>query len=161
MNDTNGYVIALDLDGVLADCSGSMHHYDNSNLQLFHEEMPDFPVIPSGVVIYNFFVTQAQIIAHAIKLGNVENAEIPCVDIWTARPERLRKMTVEWFEKNGLLAPRKMLMREDLDMRDHGTIKLEFYKKHYKGKEELLCLFDDNNETINKFRSEGLTCYHA
>lgn len=155
------YAFLFDIDGVLADCSKSIHHYNAGNIQEFHKEMAMFPIIHAGVVLYNFLVTQAQIIGHAITHGNIEGAEVPFVDLITARPERMRQTTMEWFESNGLLAPRNLHMRADDDFRDPSTIKLEIYHKHYFAKEEVLMLFEDNAETIRAFRDLGITCYQT
>jgi hypothetical protein len=123
--------------------------------------MPNDPVIPAGCVLYNFLVTQAQVIGHAISLGKVEGAEVPFVDVMTCRPERTREITQQWFVNNGLLAPRRMHMREDLDTRPHHIIKLDMYRKHYDGKEEVMVLFEDNVDTIKAFRDIGITVYQV
>lgn len=127
----------------------------------FYAAMPRDPVIPAGCVLYNFLVTQAQIVGHAVEAAGKElqGAEVPYVDVITCRPERTRQVTMEWFVANGLLAPRRMHMREDLDVRPHHEIKMEMYQKYYAGKEEVLCLWDDNEDTIRAFRSIGVTVY--
>ena len=157
------YVFLIDLDGVLADWSHRLPliQQEPEDREAFYAAMANDPVIPAGCVLFNMLVTQAQIIGHAISAGNVTGAEVPFVDIITCRPERTRDTTMVWFEANGLLAPRRMHMREDLDTRPHSVIKMEMYEKYYKGKEEVLVLFEDNADTIKAFRDIGITVYQV
>ncbi len=157
------YVFLVDLDGVMADWSHRLPliHQEQPDWEAFYAAMPADPVIPAGCVLFNFLVTQSQIIGHAIAAGNVHGAEVPFVDVVTCRPERTRQVTMEWFTANGLLAPRHMHMREDMDTRPHHIIKLDMYRQHYDGKEEVLVLFEDNTDTIKAFRDIGITVYQV
>jgi hypothetical protein len=158
-----GYALLFDLDMVLADWSHRLPliQQEPPDREAFYAAMPADPPIPAGVVLYNMLITQAQIIGHAIQAGNVQGAEVPFVDVLTCRPERTREVTMQWFVDNGLLAPRAMHMREDLDVRPHHLIKLDMYRKHYDGKEEVLVLFEDNADTIKAFRDIGITVYQV
>ena len=156
------YVILFDVDSVLSDWNHRRHHYDDpATHELGNELLPNDDPIPAGVVLYNMLLTQAQIISHAIVHANMKDAEIPYVDVITCRPERMRQATMEWFVKNGLLAPRSLHMRDDLDTRPHAEIKWEMYETYYKGKEECLVLFEDNPETTQYFRERGVTVYQV
>ena len=157
------YVFLWDIDMVLADWSHRLPHIQKEpqDWPAFYEAMPNDPVIPAGAVLLNLLITQCQILGHAVVGGNVLGAEIPFIDVITCRPERMRQTTMEWFVKNELLAPRTMHMRADLDTRPHHVIKMEMYEKFYKGKEEILVVFEDSPETIKAFRNEGITVYQV
>jgi len=154
---TKSYSFIFDLDGVLSD----WRHRLMLQGEHFHDAMISDPGIPAGVVLFNMLVTQAQIIGHAIQMGKVEGAEVPFVDIMTCRPERMRITTMQWMANTGLLSPRRLLMREDLDVRAHHIIKMEMYREYYRDKEEVLILFEDNADTIKAFRNEGITVYQV
>lgn len=160
---TKSYSFVFDLDGVLADWTHRLM-YDGEK---FYEEMLNDPAIPAGAVLFNMLVTQAQIIGHAIQHGKevgveLQSAEVPFVDIWTCRPERTRLITQEWLGHAGLLMPRRILMRDDLDVRPHHRIKMEWYRNFYESKgEQVFLIFEDNADTIKAFRDEGITVYQT
>lgn len=154
---TKSYSFIFDLDGVIAD----WRHRLMLQGEAFYDAMLQDPLIPAGAVLYNMLVTQAQIIGHAVQIGKVQGAEVPFVDIMTCRPERMRMATMQWFAQSELLAPRRLLMREDLDVRDHHIIKMQMYREYYEGKEEVIIMFEDNKDTIKAFRNEGITVYQV
>lgn len=153
-----GYVIAFDIDGVLADWS---HRVGNmkTDPEAFYEAMPRDPTLP-GAVLWNLLANQAAMLQKAIQERQLD-IDWPALDILTCRPEKMRSVTLEWFERNGLMLPRAMHMRADDDDRLHSEIKLEMYRNHYEGKEEVVGLFDDNTETVEIFRGVGVPCYQA
>ena len=179
----NAYALIFDIDGCIADWSHRLHYIrdfevkgmralgglqvnqdrwyplPNPDLDAFYAAMPDDPVLP-GAVIYNLLVNQSRYLHRQVSLGKV-SAEWPAVDVISCRPEKTRAVTVEWFERNGLLQPRAMHMRADDDDRPHAEIKLEIYKEFYLGREEVVALFDDNAETIAAFREVGVPCYQV
>jgi hypothetical protein len=140
------YVIAFEIDGVLADKDGN--------------------AIPSGVVLYNMLVTQAQIMGHALqhmeKEGvDTEGGEIPFVDVITYRPDSRMDETAQWFHDNGLLPPRSIHARMDLDIRPAHEVKMAMYDGIYQGKEEMLGVFEADADTVKAFRDRGVACYLA
>lgn len=168
---TVGYALIFDLDGVLADWSHRRYHYgtdwsDNSPDMLASREVgnlliPNDEPIGAGVVLFNMLITQAHIIGRAIVGSGLDDAQVPFVDILTCRPNRLREVTVKWMNDKGLLAPRALHMRADDDHRPHEVIKMEMYEKFYKGKEDVMVLFEDNERTIKAFREAGITVYQV
>lgn len=161
------YVLLFDIDGVLADWSHRLHFIKRQNWQdiflpdwdAFYAAMPDDPVLP-GAIIYNLLVGQSRFLHRQVSLGKAA-CEYPVVDCVTCRPEKMRCVTVDWFERNGLLQPRVIHMRRDDDMRPHHEIKVEIWKKHYERVETVLAIFDDNAETIAAFKELGVTAYHV
>jgi len=135
------YAIIFEIDGVLMDSKGE--------------------AIPSGVVLFNMLVTQAQIIGHALREDDGDH-EIPYVDIVTNRPERDRSKMIEWCNGIGMLEPRAIHMREDLDMRPPHIIKQESSQNIYAGKgEEVLMRFESDPDTVEAFTSLGVSCYQS
>ena len=165
----SAYAIIFDLDGCLADWSHRLHYIEikgpvmdpkpNADWDAFYDAMPDDPVLP-GAVLYNLLVNQSRFLQRQVALGK-GSFDVPVVDILTCRPEKMRAVTESWFERNGLLKPRAMHMRADDDDRPHAEIKLEMYRQHYLGKEEVIAVFDDNPDIIAAFRSAGVMAYHV
>lgn len=140
------YVIIFEIDGVIANEDGE--------------------AIQAGAVLYNMLVTQAHIVGHSLQHmeqtgADTEGGEIPFVDIVTKRPERLREETVQWFVDNGLLAPRAMHMRKDLDTREDWRIKSEQIREIYSGKDEVFAMFEGNSTTARNFLACGVSCYYS
>ena len=165
---TQSYCILWDLDGCIADWSHRLHYINNGetfpqqkreNIDAFYAAMPDDPVMP-GAAIWNLLANQAAMIQKAV-IAKALNVDYPVCDILTCRPEKMRAVTLDWFERNGLMLPRALHMRADDDNRPHHEIKLEMYRQHYAGKEEVLAFYDDNADTIAAFKALGITCYHV
>jgi hypothetical protein len=140
------HVFIFEVDGVLADKDGN--------------------AIPSGVVLYNMLVTQAQIMGHALQHmekegADLEGGEIPFVDVVTYRPDSRGDETVQWFLDNGLLPPRNIHTRINHDIRPVQEVKMMLYDAIYQGKEEVLAAFDADPETAKAFRDRGVACYMA
>lgn len=173
------YVLLFDIDGCIADWSHRLHHIEITKIEgnqpidirpimdpkpyadwdAFYAAMPDDPVLP-GATIWNLLANQAAMIQKAV-IAKALNIEYPVCDILTCRPEKMRAVTVDWLERNGLMLPRALHMRADDDNRPHHEIKLEMYRQHYAGKEEVLAFYDDNADTIAAFKALGITCYHV
>jgi phosphoglycolate phosphatase-like HAD superfamily hydrolase len=77
----------------------------------------------------------------------------------TARPEKWRKITMEWMLKHDV--PMDMiLMRGDEDKRSSAELKLEQVKKAKANRDigQVLAVLDDRDDVIAIFRAEGFTC---
>ena len=154
-----GYAILWDLDQCIADWSHRLPLREAGNWTDFYAEIPNDPTLP-GAVLWNLLANQARMLEQAV-IQKALNIDYPVLDVLTCRPERMREATVKWFEDNGLLQPRVMHMRRDDDIRPPQEIKVEMWRKHYEGVEEVLALFEDNADTIEAFREIGITCYHV
>lgn len=157
------YAIAFDLDGVIADWSHRLPLIQPTNGMVsdwhsFYEAMPDDPTLP-GAVVYNLLANQSAMIQQAV-IAKALNIDIPCVDVLTCRPEKMRAVTLEWFERNGLMLPRAMHMRADDDDRPHAEIKVEMWRQHYES-DELLGIFEDNAAAIAAFKELGVATFHV
>ena len=73
----------------------------------------------------------------------------------SARPEKYRKDTEDWFEKNGVVGHYLLIMRPDNDTRDDTVVKKEIYDKYLKNL-DIVKVFDDRPKVIAMWRSLGL-----
>lgn len=73
----------------------------------------------------------------------------------SARPERCRKDTEEWLQKNKANIHYLLLMRADKDTRDDSIVKKEMYDKYLKNL-EIVKVFDDRPRVIRMWREECL-----
>lgn len=159
----NSYVILWDIDGCIADWSHRLPLIQPpigmvADWHSFYEAMPHDRTLP-GAVIWNLLANQAAMIQKAVAEKALD-MDYPVLDVLTCRPNKMRAVTVDWFERNGLMLPRAMHMRADDDNRPHHVIKTEIYREHYEGKEDVLCVVDDNAETIAAFRALGIPACH-
>lgn len=73
----------------------------------------------------------------------------------SARPEKYRKDTEDWFEKNGVVGHYMLIMRPDNDSRDDTIVKAEIYDKYLKNL-DIVAVFDDRPKVIRMWREKGL-----
>lgn len=73
----------------------------------------------------------------------------------SARPERCRKDTEEWFTKMGVGGHYLLLMRPDHDKREDSLVKREMYDKYLKNL-DIVKVFDDRPRVIRMWRDLGL-----
>lgn len=152
------HVVLFDLDGVIADWSHRLPL--GIGTDEFYAAMPNDAPIEAGSTIFNYLVMHCAMVNNEIMVKNI-GMDMMFVDILSCRPEKMRQTTVDWLSANDLFMPRNLHLRADNDDRPHWRIKLDMYEQFYKGKESVLVLFEDNAETIEVFRREGITCYQA
>ena len=73
----------------------------------------------------------------------------------SARPEKYREATEEWFVKHGVGGHYHLLMRPNNDKRDDVLVKEEIYNKYLKNL-DIVKVFDDRPKVIRMWRSKGL-----
>jgi acid phosphatase class B len=145
-------IAIFDIDGVLADCServqrclidpvnrGEAKNWDG----LFADDaiMADEPIIPAFEIMDGLYVMGWQ--------------------IWffTGRPERTRKATTDWLEKNCMFEDcSRLIMRPDGDHTDDDILKSRFLD------ERGFCpdvVFEDRDRIVKMYRDRGITCYQT
>jgi len=77
----------------------------------------------------------------------------------TSRPEKFRTLTMQWLAKNEIDLD-DLWMRPNNDYRPAPIVKIDLCKAHIgeNWHSEVLCMIDDNDRVIEKFRGEGITC---
>ena len=152
------HVVLFDLDGVIADWSHRLPL--GVGTDEFYAAMPNDAPIEAGCTIFNYLVMHCAMVNNEIVAKNI-GMEMTFVDIISCRPNKMRQTTVDWLSANDLFMPRNLHLRADNDDRPHWRIKLDMYEQFYKGRENVLVLFEDNAETIAAFRGEGVCCYQV
>jgi len=78
---------------------------------------------------------------------------------FTARPERWRKMTMDWMILHGVNLS-DVLMRGDDDFRAADKIKMELVEKSLEGR-AIDLVIDDNEAVCAAFRAKGITTLYV
>lgn len=150
-------IVVSDMDGTLADCEHRREysHGEKKDWNKFFELTP-FDTLRSEVLnqindvrtVYEDIVrTNNRGIKY--RVGTI----LPLI-IVSARPERCRKDTEEWLEKNKVQYD-MLLMRPDSDSRDDTVVKAEIYDK-YLSKMNILEWYDDRPKIIRMLRTKGV-----
>lgn len=89
-----------------------------------------------------------------------EYMERPDVKVFivTGRDGEGHELTKQWLATYGLDQYDEFWGRPAGDMRKDAIIKEEIYKEHVEGKYNVLAVFDDRNQTVEKWRELGLLC---
>lgn len=77
----------------------------------------------------------------------------------TARPEKWRKQTMEWFRKYGVMLD-YLLMRPEDAFKPAPTIKVDLCKEEGI-LDRILCIFDDREDVVAAFKALGITAFHV
>lgn len=95
-----------------------------------------------------------QIIALAQLLGAAGHPLL----IVSGRSERARPVTRWWLHHHLGVPSEELFMRPLLDHRPDWQVKAEIYELYIKPKYEIFLVLDDRNQTVDFWRSIGLTC---
>lgn len=75
----------------------------------------------------------------------------------TGRMEIARELTATWLNEN-VIPPGPIYMRADGDYRPDWQIKKELFNNHIRDEYNTWFVLDDRNQTVDMWRSIGLTC---
>lgn len=79
----------------------------------------------------------------------------------TGRPEKARKATIDWLHTNNFYNG-ILFMRDDDDYSRGDDYKENVYHIHIENRYNVLCVFEDSNKCVNRWRELGLlTCQVA
>jgi len=134
--------LVFDIDGTLALMNGRQPF----NWKKVGEDLPNVPVIN---ILENFF-----------ELSDVryrEGNKDLLIFIVSARDSVCRKETINWLNTYNILY-NDLFMRPEGDSRKDSVIKEEIYHNRFEGKYNVLAVFDDRNQTVEKWRELGLLC---
>ena len=92
------------------------------------------------------------VVSQLVATSHELNARIIYV---SARPEKYRKATEEWFDKNGVVGHYLLIMRPDNDPREDSVVKREIYDKYLKNL-NIVKVFDDRPRVIRMWCELGL-----
>ena len=158
------YTIIFDLDNTLADCEHRVHHVRDGkeDWDAFFDACDQDIPLPSSI-IYNLISVAGTQVMEPLA-GKVKDIEIsvPCLDVLTGRPERVRGKTQDWFKRHNLVEPHRLLMRKDDDHRPDFEFKKWIYERVYVDKGiEVLCVFEDREQVVEMWRSIGVPCFQV
>jgi FMN phosphatase YigB (HAD superfamily) len=139
----NKSVALFDLDGTLADNCHRQHFMAGGQKDwdgFFDAQSSDLPNLPI-IALYQ----------------TLREAETFQVIVVTARPERYRTLTEEWFRAHGVSLDR-MIMRADGDRRSDELIKREILNVLRSEGLNPLLVVDDRSKVVKMWREEGVTC---
>lgn len=127
----------IDIDGVVADVRHRLHHLDHrpKNWPAFFAGAADDPPIPEGVARVTALAADHEVV------------------YLTGRPERLRRVTEEWLERNGI-GGHTLLMRGNRDFRPARRTKADEILRLAKRAPVALVL-DDDPEVVRELRGAG------
>lgn len=134
-------IVAVDIDGVLADCSHRLHYLKEKNYDKFYstEEMLNDKPIRSGLDL----------------LYELQHCKIILI---TGRPYRTEEATRFWLKRefDPNFEP-EMYMRKDRDYRPSDIVKAEIFQKLGLGEMEgsTILFIDDDPKNINTIK----TCF--
>jgi phosphoglycolate phosphatase-like HAD superfamily hydrolase len=135
--------ILFDIDGVLADCTHRLHFIQNGK--------------KDWDAFFDACVDDAPIEANIRFLWAMQ--EYFRVIFITGRPERIRKATMDWFNKHGILfrANDFIIMRRDGDYRPDFEVKRELFRK-WIDQTSVIAVIEDRDQVVEMWRAEGLLC---
>lgn len=160
-------IYIFDLDGTLADCEHRRHWLDTSkHLELTRAQCWERFFDPEEVAKDepNWPVRNC-----ATALQDHSNT----IWIWSARPERLRKATTQWFYAYSMLVwPWSEEVEEENDMTLRMRPEGDFRPDHELKQEWLLALpedvrrriaavFDDRQSVVDMWRRNGIRCFQV
>ena len=140
-------VVLCDLDGTICDVMHRLGYVKNGNKdwKSFFEAMDDDTL-------------RVEVIEQVMAVMKQENAHLIFI---SARPEKYRERTMNWFVKQafelGHTFPSfvTLLMRPDGDSREDSIVKKEMYNKYLKNL-DVVRVFDDRPRVIRMWREMGL-----
>ena len=143
--------VVFDIDGTLADCSHRLKYLqgDRKDWDSFFQPklMLRDPLI--------------QPVSHILQsIASHTNSDD--ILLLTARPERTRKITVQWLEKHNLQnCFSKLLMRKEGDRRRDDIVKSELLISYVGAPEEILMIFEDREHIVKMWRKMGIHTLHC
>ena len=138
-----GYAV-IDLDGVVSDARHRLGFLDRKpkDWDGFFAAAPDDAVLPEGRAVVEQLVQRG----HEI--------------VWlTGRPERCRRDTLDWIDRNELPAGR-LFMRGNHDRRPARQTKLEVLRR-LEASRPIAVMVDDDDLVVRTLRAAGFTVLHA
>lgn len=81
-----------------------------------------------------------------------------CIVFCTGRRESVRFMTKDWIRKHTGIMDFLLLMRPDGDFRHDTLVKPELLAAKGITPEDVLCIFEDRNSMVTRWRDLGFRC---
>lgn len=147
----------FDLDGTLANAEHRIHHINSAkkDWRSFFAACSEDSPIPAAIATMM-----------ALQRGGAE-----CW-IWTGRSDEVRKETIAWLARNGVMshtvwrrfgrAPERFLMRKAGDHRPDHEIKFEWLADlEPPERSRLTAVFEDRARVVEMWRANGVPCFQV
>lgn len=150
-------VILVDIDHVISDAYWRddliKRSRDSGNWDEYHGRGKDDKPISDMVELI-------RLLAAGIR-DTTSYGDPDTIELWgiTARPEKWRKQSMDWFVKHDVPLD-VVLMRPEDQFKPAPQIKLDLCKEH-KILERILCIFDDREDVVEAFKAIGVTAFHV
>lgn len=76
----------------------------------------------------------------------------------SGRKDRVRKLTEDWLADKADFQDVHLLMRKSDDNRNDAIVKNEIFDQHIRGKYNVVCVLDDRDRVVKRWRELGLKC---
>lgn len=83
-----------------------------------------------------------------------------CILIVSGRSDECREATAYWLRQHSINYE-QLIMRSAGDFRKDAVVKQELYEAHIKGQYDVVLCLDDRNQSVEFWRSLGLTCFQV
>jgi phosphoglycolate phosphatase-like HAD superfamily hydrolase len=139
------YIVIVELDGVLFDCSHRRHLAEMKDWDKFHE----------ACIGDSVFMDMHELIC------TLSKAEYTVIVV-TARPDKFRKLTWEQLRKVGLGEHVEMiLMRPSDDFSYAQELKVKLLQEHNITSKNTLVAFEDEERCVISYRNYGIPTYQV
>lgn len=76
----------------------------------------------------------------------------------SGRKDRVREKTEKWLDEKAGWKGAPLLMRKTEDNRNDAIVKNEIFDREIRGKYNVVCVLDDRDRVVKRWRELGLTC---
>lgn len=148
-NKKDNPIYVFDVDGTVADLTHRLKDKDNKDL-FFSQAFDDKPIDPT-INILNLLV----------------NDPDSDVVILTARPEKIRSLTIDWFSEHTAILENDItsgkiplfMYPEGLEISD-AEFKRQWWGS-FENKDRIAVVFEDRNQCVEMWRSMNIQCFQV
>lgn len=136
-------------DAIIVDIDGTLALHNGRNPYDWEKCSEDLLNVPVASAIRSIFMDEKYAPHGIITILVVSGRDGSAYD-----------MTMKWLDDNDVPV-NKLWMRSEGDKRKDVIIKQEIYEREIEGKYNVLCVFDDRDQVVEFWRSQGLTCFQV
>lgn len=131
--------VIVDIDGTIAKINPERMQYAHVDWDAFYADKFDDEPVPEMVSLVKSLMRKYEVV------------------YCTARSERARVKTLNWFDRNEIpYSNDNLLMRGDNDERPSVEVKLDLLKRKRIRHSQIAFIIEDNNKVVKAFRELGI-----
>ena len=142
--ETTGEAVVFDMDGVLSNATGRQHYLDPGR----RKDWKGFFEAAGQDALIEEVARLVELLDHSL-----------VVVLLTARPVRIRDLTLEWLERHGLRWD-LLVMRPDGDFDTSPEFKRRTVHELREVDLDVRLAFEDDRRNLDMFHSEGVPCVY-